>query len=72
MRGLDWCGLVSGWELHGLHFLGVGPLRGVCAGGVAPVRGVSTAASALRGGRLADAWGWWPAVYHSIKFMRFP
>ena len=72
MRALDWCGLVSGWELHGLHFLGVGPLRGVCAGGVAPVWGVSTAASALRGGRLADAWGWWPAVYQSIKFMRFP
>ena len=40
MRGLDWCGLVSGWELHGLHFLGVGPLRGVCAGGIASVRGV--------------------------------
>ena len=57
MRGLDWCGLVSGWELHGLHFLGVGPLRGVCAGGIASVRGVSTAASALCGGRLADAWG---------------
>ena len=58
MRGLDWCGLVSGWELRGLHFLGVGPLRCVCAGEIAPVRGVSTAAPALCGGRLADAWGW--------------
>ena len=41
-------------------------------GGIAPVRGVPTAASALCGGRLAGAWGWWAAVYHCIEFMRFP
>ena len=39
---------------------------GNCASG-----DVSIVAFALCGGRVADAWGWWLGVYHSIRFLRF-